>query len=198
MTSRSEGICDEWINDFINCCCSLVTKLYPTLCDPMDSSPPGSSVHTQFLVKRLTQNWNSTGSLYIKFLSFLSGLKIRKAFLIQCIYLIDTEVKVPNIIWDVSKTGERKLVFCKLPNFIYHGFIRFFLRASRVPFPGVTSLTLTTSEMILNISSKKHVHPSIRGCRNTVHMSASGVNVALHLTSHFVHSQWKAVYLLNT
>ena len=24
----------------------LITKLYPTLCDPMDSSPPGSSVHS--------------------------------------------------------------------------------------------------------------------------------------------------------
>ena len=26
-------------------CCGLVTKLCPTLCDPMDCSPPGSSVH---------------------------------------------------------------------------------------------------------------------------------------------------------
>ena len=26
-------------------CCCLVTKLCPTLCDPMDCSPPGSSVH---------------------------------------------------------------------------------------------------------------------------------------------------------
>ena len=25
--------------------CVLVAKLYPTLCDPMDCSPPGSSVH---------------------------------------------------------------------------------------------------------------------------------------------------------
>ena len=27
------------------CCCCLVTKLYPTLCDPMDWSLPGFSVH---------------------------------------------------------------------------------------------------------------------------------------------------------
>ena len=26
------------------CCCCLVTKLCPTLCDPVDYSPPGSSV----------------------------------------------------------------------------------------------------------------------------------------------------------
>ena len=26
-------------------CCCLVTKSRPTLCDPMDCSPPGSSVH---------------------------------------------------------------------------------------------------------------------------------------------------------
>ena len=124
----------------------------------------------------------------------MSGLKIRKAFLIQCIYLIDTEVKVPNIIWDISKTGERKLVFCKLSNFIYHAF----LKATRVPFPGVSSLMLTTSEMILNISSENHVHPSIRGCRNTIQMSASGVNITHYLTSRFVHRRWKTVYLLNT
>ena len=87
----------------------------------------------------------------------------------------------------MSKTGERKLVFYKLPNFIYHGFTRFFLKATRVPFPGVSSLMLTTSEMILNVSSENHVHPSIRGCRNTIQMSASGVNITLYLTSCFVH-----------
>ena len=27
------------------CYCCLVSKLYPTLCNPMDCSPPGSSVH---------------------------------------------------------------------------------------------------------------------------------------------------------
>ena len=27
------------------CCCCLVAQLCPTLCDPMDCSPPGSSVH---------------------------------------------------------------------------------------------------------------------------------------------------------
>ena len=27
------------------CCCCLVAKLCPTLCDPRDCSPPGSSVH---------------------------------------------------------------------------------------------------------------------------------------------------------
>ena len=27
------------------CCCCLATKSCPTLCDPMDLSPPGSSVH---------------------------------------------------------------------------------------------------------------------------------------------------------
>ena len=29
-------------------CCCLVAKLCPTLCDPMDCSPPGSSVHGTF------------------------------------------------------------------------------------------------------------------------------------------------------
>ena len=31
----------------LHCCC-LVTKSCPTLCDPMDCSPPGSSVHEIF------------------------------------------------------------------------------------------------------------------------------------------------------
>ena len=30
---------------FSNCCCCLVAKSCPTLCNPMDFSPPGSSVH---------------------------------------------------------------------------------------------------------------------------------------------------------
>ena len=30
---------------YILCCVCLVIQLYPTLCDPMDCSPPGSSVH---------------------------------------------------------------------------------------------------------------------------------------------------------
>ena len=29
---------------FLFCCCSSVTKLYPTLCDPVNCSMPGSSV----------------------------------------------------------------------------------------------------------------------------------------------------------
>jgi len=33
------------------CVCVLVTQLCPTLCDPMDCSPPGSSVHEIFQAK---------------------------------------------------------------------------------------------------------------------------------------------------
>ena len=29
----------------LSCCCGSVTKSCPTLCNPMDCSPPGSSVH---------------------------------------------------------------------------------------------------------------------------------------------------------
>ena len=39
-----------WSPDFSDlvmglCCCCWVIRSYPTLCDPMDCSPPGSSVH---------------------------------------------------------------------------------------------------------------------------------------------------------
>ena len=37
-----------------NCCC-LVSKLCPTLCDPMDYSPPGSSVHG---ISQARINWS--------------------------------------------------------------------------------------------------------------------------------------------
>ena len=37
----------------MGCCCYLVTKLYPTLCDPMDCSPLGSSVHGIFQARIL-------------------------------------------------------------------------------------------------------------------------------------------------
>ena len=32
-------------SDYCCYCCYLITKSYPTVCDPMDCSPPGSSVH---------------------------------------------------------------------------------------------------------------------------------------------------------
>ena len=35
------------------CCCCLVIKLCPTLCNPVDSSPPGSSVHGIFQARIL-------------------------------------------------------------------------------------------------------------------------------------------------
>ena len=37
----------------INCCCCLVAKSRPTLFDPMDGTPPGSSVHGIFQVRIL-------------------------------------------------------------------------------------------------------------------------------------------------
>lgn len=106
--------------------------------------------------------------------------------------------EAPNITWQLSKTGQRKLHFCTVAHFINHGFIRFFLGATTMPFQDVTSLMLTSSEMILNVSSENHVHPAVCGCRNTVQMSASGVNIALHLASRFVPSQWNDAYLWNT
>ena len=37
----------------INCCCCLVAKSRPALFDPMDGTPPGSSVHGIFQVRIL-------------------------------------------------------------------------------------------------------------------------------------------------
>ena len=43
------------INSFFSyiCCCCLVAKPCPTLCDPMDYSPPGSTVHGIFQARTL-------------------------------------------------------------------------------------------------------------------------------------------------
>ena len=35
------------------CCCCLVIRSCPTLCDPIDYSPPGSSVHGIFQARKL-------------------------------------------------------------------------------------------------------------------------------------------------
>ena len=35
------------------CCCCLVARSYPTLCNPMDCSPPGASVHEIFQARVL-------------------------------------------------------------------------------------------------------------------------------------------------
>ena len=37
----------------VGCVCVLVTQSCPTLCDPMDCSPPGSSVHGILQARRL-------------------------------------------------------------------------------------------------------------------------------------------------
>ena len=37
------------------CCCCFATKSYLSLCNPMDCSPPGSSVHGTFQVRTLEQ-----------------------------------------------------------------------------------------------------------------------------------------------
>ena len=43
---------DESLNK-LDCYCYLVAKLCPTLCNPMDCSPPGSSVHGIFQARIL-------------------------------------------------------------------------------------------------------------------------------------------------
>ena len=42
-----------WIYVMVNVCCVLVAQSCPTLCDPMDCNPPGSSVHEIFQARIL-------------------------------------------------------------------------------------------------------------------------------------------------
>ena len=52
-----------WI--FYMCMCAQLLQLYPTLCDPMDCSPPGSSVHG--ILQARTLEWaaiSSSGDLH--------------------------------------------------------------------------------------------------------------------------------------
>ena len=45
--------CKDWINHWLYGVCVKLLQLCPTLCDPMDCSPPGSSVHGTFLARIL-------------------------------------------------------------------------------------------------------------------------------------------------
>ena len=59
------------------CCCCLVTKLYLTLCYPMNCSPPGSSVHGIFQARMLewavpSSSWGSSRLRDWTHLSYIS------------------------------------------------------------------------------------------------------------------------------
>ena len=43
--SAGEFLKNHWSPFLSCCCCCLVAKSCPTLCDPVDHSPPGSSIH---------------------------------------------------------------------------------------------------------------------------------------------------------
>ena len=45
---------------------SEVTQSFPTLCDPMDCSPPGSSIHESFQARVL--EWGAFSSTYVTFI----------------------------------------------------------------------------------------------------------------------------------
>ena len=49
---KDQATTDIWICNLSYCCC-LPTQLYPTLCDAMDCSPPGFSVHGIFQARIL-------------------------------------------------------------------------------------------------------------------------------------------------
>ena len=42
---QTPNLAPHALSHFILSCCVLVAQSCPTLCDPMDYSPPGSSVH---------------------------------------------------------------------------------------------------------------------------------------------------------
>ena len=42
-------------------CCCLAAQSYPTLCDPMDGSPPGSSLHRILQARILEWQYSSIG-----------------------------------------------------------------------------------------------------------------------------------------
>lgn len=78
---------------------------------------------------------------------------------------------------------------------MYYGFIEFFLKATMVPFPEVTSFMLTTSKMIPKVV--RIVGPHMWLQKHNLDVS-HGVNFALYLTSCFAHNQRKDAYLSNT
>ena len=45
--------CEDWVMHLLHECCAKSLQLCPALCDPMDCSPPGSSVHRTLQARRL-------------------------------------------------------------------------------------------------------------------------------------------------
>ena len=56
--SGSSGVLGISSTGLLDCVC-LVTQLCPTLCDPTDSSPPGSSVHRDSSGKNTGTGWHA-------------------------------------------------------------------------------------------------------------------------------------------
>ena len=69
---------EEEEEESLFCCCFSVVKLYLTLCDPMDCSLPGSSVHRIFQA-RVCPVFSKLSEDNIRFLE-MSDLKNKKPF----------------------------------------------------------------------------------------------------------------------
>ena len=70
---------------------SEVAQLYPTLSDPMDCSPPGSSIHGIFQARVLEWGAKSTVLISITILSILPSLELYVNRITQNVFLGDLE-----------------------------------------------------------------------------------------------------------
>ena len=70
------------------CCCCLVTKLHPTLCDPMDCSPPTFSVHgiLQARILEWSARLSSRGSCWPRDRTRISWVLCTGRFLTTALY----------------------------------------------------------------------------------------------------------------
>ena len=126
----------EHMNDLVEMllCVYSVTQLCPTLCDPVDRSPPGSSVHRTSQV-RILESLSSPRNLFDPGIEpaspalagglFLSPLSLEKIGVSQCTFKITSKFKyrsrlayfsvksgchrdnVPSLIVDCKHVGRR-------------------------------------------------------------------------------------------
>ena len=86
------------------CCCCLATQSCPTLCDPMDYSPPGSSVHR--ISQARTLEW-----VAISFSSQLAILQYKSSKKKLHIYIYDVIILTAIILRKLLKTwGAVKMI----------------------------------------------------------------------------------------
>ena len=91
---------EMWLWPYVTCMCILSHAVMPTLCDPLNCSPPGSSVHEIFHARIL--EWVAISSSREFSLS-------RDQICISCISCIGRQILYHSTTWEDQRAGKESL-----------------------------------------------------------------------------------------